>query len=222
MPEDHAHHHHPAPLIDQTEPPRPKVVRARHASSLILLRGPRDNPEMLMGMRGASARFNPNKLVFPGGSVDRADMSAPCATILSTRTEWALRKAANPHLTYALGIAAARELQEETGLSLGSPPRLDVLHYLMRAVTPVIRPIRFNARFFVADAHEVTGELGGDGELSNLRWYGVQEALEMDLAVPTRRVVEQLQIWLRMSDDEKATREHVPVLRNRNPRLWRE
>jgi 8-oxo-dGTP pyrophosphatase MutT (NUDIX family) len=203
-------------------PERPKTVRARHAASLIVLRGDGENPEMLMGVRGAGHRFNPNRLVFPGGSVDRADLSAPCATPLSPRTAWALRKNANPSLVHGLGIAAARELQEETGLTLGSPPRLDGLAYLMRAVTPVARPIRFNARFFVVDAAHVSGTLGGDGELEDLRFYGLREALAIDLAVPTRRVMEQLQTWLAMTEAERAAMTHTPVLRSRAPRQWRE
>ena len=74
---------------------------------------------MLMGMRGAKHRFMPNRLVFPGGAVDRADLTAPCATPLAAHTEQLLRKNANEKLAHGLGIAAARELHEETGLTLG-------------------------------------------------------------------------------------------------------
>ena len=202
--------------------PTRRYYRARHAASLIVLRGGRDDPHMLMGMRGAGHRFNPNRLVFPGGAVDRADLTADCATPLSERTSWALRKSANAALAHGLGVAAARELLEETGLTLGTPPRLDVLHYLMRAVSPVGRPIRFNARFFIVDAAHVSGELGGDGELEDLRFFGLQEALALDLAVPTRRVLNQLQHWLSMSDTERDTATQVPVLRAIAPREWRE
>jgi 8-oxo-dGTP pyrophosphatase MutT (NUDIX family) len=119
-----------------------------------------------------------------------------------------------------LGIAAARELHEETGLSLGSPPRLDVLHLLARAVTPPPSPIRFNARFFAVDAAHVSGTLGGDGELEELRFYGMQEALALDLAMPTRRVLERLRLWLEMTPKERETRTHVPVmLRDRGWRM---
>lgn len=172
-----------------------------------------------MGMRGAKHRFMPNRLVFPGGAVDRADLDAPAATALSALTEHLLRKNANARLAHGLGIAAARELNEETGLSLGSPPHLRDLHLLARAVTPPPSPIRFNARFFVVDAHHVTGTLGGDGELEGLRYYAMQEALALDLAMPTRRVLERLRLWLAMTDAERAAQTHIPVMHR--DRGWR-
>jgi 8-oxo-dGTP pyrophosphatase MutT (NUDIX family) len=216
LPEDHVRH---APLIDQQAPPRPRAVRPRHAASLIVYRGDGDDVSMLMGMRGAKHRFMPNRLVFPGGAVDRADLDAPSATTLSPQTEHLLRKSANARLAHGLGIAAARELHEETGLSLGAPPRLDVLHLLARAVTPPPSPIRFNARFFAVDARHITGTLGGDGELESLRFYPMHEALALDLAMPTRRVLERLRLWLDMGEAERAARTHSPVMLH--DRGWR-
>lgn len=210
MPEDHIRH---ATLVDQHEPPRPKAVRARHAASLIVYRMVDGEPEMLMGMRGKRHVFMPNRLVFPGGRVDAADLSAPCATPLSPHTERHLRKQANEKLAHGLGIAAARELLEETGLSLGSPPRLDVLWYLARAVTPPTNPIRYNARFLVVRAEEISGEIGGDGELDGLRYFALREAMALDLAVPTRRVLERFQVWLEMTEDQRIAQTHLPVLK---------
>ena len=169
-------------------------------------------PSMLMGMRGARHRFMPNRLVFPGGRVDAADFRAPFASPLSAHTEWSLRKKTNPALARALGLAAARELREETGLTLGVPPHLQPLEYLARAVTPPGQPIRFNARFLVVAADHVQGTLGGDGELEALRFYGMTEALALDLALPTRRVLEHLKLFLALSPAEKAARTHTPVL----------
>jgi 8-oxo-dGTP pyrophosphatase MutT (NUDIX family) len=202
-------------LVDEHEPPRPKTVRARHAASLLVWREAGDVTEILMGMRGARHRFMPNRLVFPGGAVDRADLSAPFASSLSPRTEASLHRNANARLARGLGIAAARELREETGLSLGAPPALDGLDYLARAVTPTDSPIRFNARFFCIHASRVSGTIGGDGELDNLRFYDMAEALALDLAAPTRRMLEQLRAWLTMSESDRSSRAHVPVLKDR-------
>jgi len=211
--------HRYATLVDQHEPARPKTVRARHAASLLVWRAAGEATEILMGMRGARHRFMPNRLVFPGGAVDRADMSGPSRTGLSPRTEAALHRNANAKLAHALGVAAARELFEETGLSLGSPPMLDGLDYLARAVTPADSPIRFNARFFCVHASRVTGTIGGDGELDNLRFYDMTEAFALDLAAPTRRMLEQLRTWLSMSDAQRDARTHVQVLKDRGWRM---
>jgi len=216
LPEDHAHH---ADLIDQSESSRPGVVQPRHAASLVVLRRRGGEPSVLMGMRGAKHRFMPNRLVYPGGAVDRADLAGPCATPLSRHTERLLRKAASEYLAHGLGIAAARELQEETGLSLGTPPRLDALEYLFRAVTPAASPIRFNARFLLVPEEAVSGTLGGDGELDNLRFYGVQEALALDLALPTRLVLERVGVWMGMTEAERQAQTHTPILRDRTPRM---
>lgn len=214
MPDDRHHtpHGH-ASLVDQHEPPRPKTVRARHAASLVVYRIQKGEPEMLMGMRGRKHVFMPNRLVFPGGRVDAADLNAASATPLSPHTERHLRKQANEKLAHGLGIAAARELHEETGLSLGHPARLDTLWYLARAVTPPNSPIRYNARFLVVSAEEVSGEIGGDGELDGLRYFGMSEAMALDLAVPTRRVLERLQVWLGMSEEQRIAQTHLPVLK---------
>jgi 8-oxo-dGTP pyrophosphatase MutT (NUDIX family) len=192
--------------------PRPPAVRAKHAASLIVLRHANNEPHMLMGMRGAKHRFMPNRLVFPGGRVDRADLTAHFASPLPPATERALRKKANAKLAHAIALAAARELREETGLSLGIPPRLDGLHYLARAVTPPGLPIRFNARFLVVEERHVTGELGGDGELDGLRFYAMSEALALELALPTRRVLERLKQWLALPEPERNSQTHTPVL----------
>jgi 8-oxo-dGTP pyrophosphatase MutT (NUDIX family) len=215
LPEDHARH----ALLDQRIPPRPRAVRPRHAASLVVYRGDRQQVSILMGMRGAKHRFMPNRLVFPGGAVDHADLDAPSATPLSAQTERLVRKSANARLAHGLAIAASRELEEESGLSLGAPPNLRVLYLLARAVTPPPSPIRFNARFFVVDARHVSGTLGGDGELEGLRYYDVQEALALDLAMPTRRVLERLGLWLAMDEAERAAQTHTPVMHR--DRGWR-
>jgi 8-oxo-dGTP pyrophosphatase MutT (NUDIX family) len=198
-----------------TAPAKAPAVRARDAASLIVL-GP--GPTMLMGLRGAGHKFMPNKLVFPGGSVDPVDAAAPASAEPAPHVMTMLGKGAKPRLARAIVMAAARELEEETGLSLGSPPALDALDYLGRAVTPPVRPIRFNARFFVVPAAAVSGALAGSGELEDLQWWELEAALALDLAVPTRAVIGLLQKWLAMSPDERVARAGTPVMRNR---IWK-
>jgi 8-oxo-dGTP pyrophosphatase MutT (NUDIX family) len=200
------------PAGDALAPAVRKTVRAKHAASLIVLKVEDGEPWMLMGMRGARHRFMPNRLVFPGGRIDPGDLTASFASGLSPETERLLRKKANPQLALGLALAAARELLEETGLSLGSPPRLDGLHYLARAVTPPVSPIRFNARFLVVMADHVSGTVGGDGELEELRFYSMTEALALDLALPTRRILERLKLWLEMPEAERNAQIRTPVL----------
>ncbi len=202
-------------MHDTLTPPRTPAVRARHAASLIVLRAEGDGQTMLMGLRGAGHRFAPNKLVFPGGSVDPADAAAPLGSPVAPHVQAMLEKSANPRLARALTVAAARELEEETGLTLGTPPALAGFDYLGRAVTPPANPIRFNARFFVVDAAEVHGTLAGSGELEGLRWYGIEEALALDLARPTRMVITLLQEWLRLSPAERVGRTRTPAMKNR-------
>ncbi len=193
--------------------PRPGAIRPRHAASLLVLR---PDGAVLMGLRGAGHRFMPNRLVFPGGAVDTTDATAPLARPLAPETAALLGKAAPPRLARALAHAAARELEEETGLSLGSPPDLAPLSYLCRAVTPPASPVRFNARFLVVDATHVSGTLAGSGELEDLRWLPIAEAMALDLAWVTRGVLGHLCDWMRMAPAERAARARTPVCRARN------
>lgn len=185
----------------------------RHAASLIVLRDSARGAEMLMGVRGARHRFMPNRLVFPGGAVDREDFAAPCASALRLPVRRHLARIADAALAQALAIAAARELEEETGLSLGRPPRLDALDFLCRAITPAAQPLRFDASFFVAPAEAACGAIAGSGELEGVRFYPVTEALALDLAPVTRGVLGRLMEWRVLTPAARDARLRLPVLR---------
>jgi 8-oxo-dGTP pyrophosphatase MutT (NUDIX family) len=195
----------------------PNAVPAapRLAASLLVLRNGADGPEVLMGLRGAGHRFMPNRLVFPGGAVDPEDRGAAAATEPSPHVLRLLRAEAEPELGRALLVAAARELDEETGLTLGTPPALARLDYLCRAITPSASPVRFDAHFFVVSADEVSGEIAGSGELEGVRYYPFAEALALELAVVTRMVIERLLVWLTLDPAARAARTSVPVRRER-------
>ncbi len=150
-------------------------VRPRDAASLIVWRAGPDGPEVLMGRRHPRHRFMPDVMVFPGGRVDADDHRQPATRELGPLTQRMLQRRATAARARAIGIAAARELFEETGLVLGEArgagiaADLGALHYICRAVTPGGRPIRFNARFLAAPAEAVSGEIAGSGELGRAR-----------------------------------------------------
>ena len=157
-----------------------RPVRPRNAASLVLVRQACGGPEVLMGRRPPRSAFAPDVFVFPGGSLHAEDAAAP----LALHPDCARRAgAASLRRAGALAAAAVRETLEETGLTLAPDARLSLI---ARAVTPTDSPIRFHARFFHADAGQVSGELGGDGELADLDW----RALDVALALPVMDVTE--------------------------------
>jgi 8-oxo-dGTP pyrophosphatase MutT (NUDIX family) len=189
----------------------PQPVFPRHAASLILWRRRTGGEtEILMGLRHAGLRFMPGHLVFPGGRVDLADRRAPVSRDLRPATRAALQRAAPPPLARALALAAARELEEETGLTLAphdsSAPALDVLSYVCRAVTPAAQRIRFNARFLAAPAEAARGTLTGSGELERLDWFTLEEATAAPLAGITARVLEQFGAMMALPEDARDAR----------------
>ena len=72
---------------------------------------------------------------------------------------------------------------------MGYAPALDRLEYIARAITPVFRPLRFDARFFLVESKGVVGDLQGSGELENLDWIPIRETQEFELANVTRNVL---------------------------------
>jgi 8-oxo-dGTP pyrophosphatase MutT (NUDIX family) len=205
----------------EAKPAATRAVRPRHAASLLLWRrGPR-GLELLMGLRHQRHRFMPNVLVFPGGRVDVGDHRAKATSELPEVTRRHLERTAPPSLARALGVAAARELLEETGLVLGRLegrrlwPALGALHYLCRAVTPPNRFMRFNARFLVAPAEAAQGELRGSGELEELRYFTLEEARRHKTVSITANVIAEFEAWLAM---DAATRADRPLICFRSER----
>ncbi len=167
---------------------------------------------MLMGMRGARHRFMPNRLVFPGGRVDRVDLSAPSATKLSARTERLLRKHTNARLAHGLAHAAARELLEETGLSLGAPPQAGPAALPGARGDAARQPDSLQRPFFMVYAEHVTGTLGGDGELDGLRFYPCPRLWNWIWRCLPAACWSVCRIWLAMTEAERDAQTHTPVL----------
>jgi 8-oxo-dGTP pyrophosphatase MutT (NUDIX family) len=188
-----------------------RAVRPRNAASILVWRRRRNGAaELLMGVRHARHKFMPSVLVFPGGRVDRADHGVKAMSELRPDVEARLRHRATPSLARAIGVAAVRELVEETGLLLGEQrggrlvPDLAPLDYLCRAVTPANRAMRFNARFVMAPADAVRGEITGSGELENLGWHSLDEARGAPLAAITFKILAEFSDWLSVPEAERG------------------
>ncbi|PYG32379.1 8-oxo-dGTP pyrophosphatase MutT (NUDIX family) [Pelagimonas varians] len=214
------------PTVDKTA--------IRNAATVIVVRNRTTRPSVLMGQRGASAAFMPNKFVFPGGAVDADDAKVPLARPLTPLCSARLSESAPAGMARALAAAAVRELWEETGQILGVPapwpgdvpedwlsfagtghrPAADGLQFVFRAITPPGRPRRFDARFFLLDAEGLASDpddfAAATDELSHLQWIPLDEVRHFDLPFITEVVMAE--IAARVQDN--APPASVPFFRN--------
>lgn len=207
----------------------------RNAATVIAMRGRMsEDPQVLMGQRGAKAAFMPNKFVFPGGAVDLADAQVPLASPISPVCQERLADKAPADAHHALSVAAVRELWEETGLILGEPgswsgevpedwqsfaatghvPSARAMQFVFRALTPPGRPRRFDARFFLVDADQITGDLDdfsrAADELSHLQWIPLSQVRSFDLPFITEVVLAEVTARVRDAEPPQS----VPYFHN--------
>lgn len=159
----------------------------RDAASVVLIRDAgRETARVLMGQRGKTAAFMPNRFVFPGGAVDDEDALVDLGQTASGQCLRRLERFISDGSPEAILAAAIRETWEETGLILGRAlpgsaavapadplsdgswgdfykrgyaPSAAGMRFFFRAITPPGRPRRFDARFFLVDAAEIQGDL---------------------------------------------------------------
>jgi len=217
----------------------------RNAATVIMLRDKSSDPKILMGQRGASAAFMPNKFVFPGGALDDSDYLVSLASPLNDQCMTRLRTKAAPDLAEPLILAAIREVWEETGLLIGQPsdqaqeqivpknwqsfyangvlPSGAGMRFVFRAVTPPGRPRRFDARFFMVDAEQIASDpddfSNSSDELSHLEWIPISKARSYDLPFITEVVLAEIEADLNDSDHDTR----VPYFFNEEGRsnFWR-
>ena len=177
----------------------------RSAATVILWRKNAGEVQVLMGQRGANAAFMPSKYVFPGGAVDKGDTVDPLPLGATCLRRLTLACSVDAPTPAAIAGAALRELLEETGLRLQTGVS-SALTFFFRAITPPGRTRRFDARFFLADASLVTGDLddfsGAEDELSHLHWIGLAEAKALDLPFITEVVLSEVTAHFAGTKDE--------------------
>ena len=184
-------------------------VKPKDSSSLIILKRSKNEVQILMGKRGKKAVFS-NAYVFAGGKVDPEDSLPKPATELDS--EIIKRISSDPLKSKSFAMAAIREAYEETGLLLGTPgdlgetgnstwdeirsknlaPNLKKMHYVGHAITPATKAVRFNARFFYTWEDDMIGKLAGSGELSDLSFLSLYDALSLPMVDVTEFMIGEI------------------------------
>ena len=175
------------PVSDAPATPRPA------ATLMLLRRGDRHGEigvEVLMVRRAPTQSFMPGVWVFPGGVVEPGERPEACA---------------------------ARELEEETGISLGDEPELLAW---TRWITPEVVPVRFDTLFFVGLAPPHAPPQPDGREVDAAGWYGPRDALRahdegrFELVFPTIKTLETLAGFEAAEQVISAARERVvePIL----------
>jgi len=181
------------------------------AASVIVLR---DTPlEVLMMRRHAQSSFVPNAWVFPGGALEEID-----------------RERAGGDLLNAMRYAAARELFEEAGVSLGEPLDLERLVWTSRWITPAGLPKRFDTYFFLTLVGRDVEAVADQHEAIDVVWIAPAEAIERSrrgdfpIVFPTLKNLEALVGFASATELIESRRGAViepvePILVDGKPRL---
>lgn len=151
----------------------------REAASAVVAREGEEGLEVLVLERGASSRFLPGYVAFPGGSTDGEDR------------ELARRWFGTPE--EARRACAVRELAEEVSLVLtrdglaqggelgaidAAPPSTGQLRELAHWVAPPRVPVRFDARYYAVLAPAGIEPVPDGGETAGAWWVSPARLLE--------------------------------------------
>jgi 8-oxo-dGTP pyrophosphatase MutT (NUDIX family) len=186
--------------IEEINPGPPTVPRP--AASVMLLRrgGKHDSRgvEVLLARRTPQARFMANVWVFPGGALDGLPEGEEAA-----------------ESDYR--AAALRELEEEVAVRLGGAEELIPFS---RWITPDMVKIRYDTRFYLAEAPPHTSPVPDGAEIVEVAWFSPARALarhaegELSLVFPTIKHLEVLREFDSVDEAIRAAgeREIVPIL----------
>ena len=194
-------------------------VPIKNAATVVIRREIYGKPHILMGQRGRNAVFMPNKFVFPGGAIDQNDGDVDLALQLDKKLQEQLLYDSMDVAPNAIIAGAIREVWEETGLriigeepissikkerfdqwesffSKGFLPNPSGLEFFFRAITPPGRPRRFDARFFICNSSEISGNLddfsNAGTQLKHLQWISLEKVKDLELPFITEIVLAEV------------------------------
>ena len=212
---------HPMKPEGPLRQPGARAVRPKSAATLVLIRRDGPKPRVLMGRRNSRHSFLPDRWVFPGGRMDRADHHPPAAAELRPEVQAIFDAHLKPRRGRALALAAVRETFEEAGLLLARPapprpgagpwreflaqgalPDLEGLDIIARAITPPQVSKRFDTWFLAAQADRLLSlERQADcGELEEIAWFDFAAARALKLAGVTAAVLAEAEARLEDPD----------------------
>lgn len=191
--------------MEPTTPARDGGATPRPAATVVLLRDSDRGLEVLLTVRPEHLRFMGGAVVFPGGALDRADLDPRWEEASALDGRRAADALGEDDGRAALGafVCALREAFEEVGFIVGDGPleqlaRTDADHpttFLERClalgvslgtdrlvpagrwVTPLGAQVRFDTRFFLAEAPPGWAPAPDPEEVAEARWATPAEAL---------------------------------------------
>ena len=178
--------------IEELNPGTPTEPRPA-ASVMLLRRGAKHAShglEVLLAKRTPKARFMADVWVFPGGALD--DLPGG-------------RDADEDDYR----AAALRELEEEVAVKLADP---ETLVPFSRWITPEVVKVRYDTRFYLAEAPPHTAAVPDGEEIVDLEWFAPATALarhgegELSLVFPTIKHLEALRDFGSVEDALRAAR----------------
>ena len=187
-----------------------KVIKPKPAATLIITKIKNKKVHVLMGKRPNKARFAPGMWVFPGGKLDKSDLTISKNYITNSKIiKNLISLKAIPPLGKGLIHTAIRETEEETNLKLKSN-NIKNMWVLGRAITPLTRPMRFDTKFFVAPSDCFIGKVKGNGELAKLEYVEINKALNLPMFDVTEFILQEINKRINKGNEV-----------NSNPVFWR-
>jgi 8-oxo-dGTP pyrophosphatase MutT (NUDIX family) len=153
-------------------------MEPRKAASAIVARDADEGPEILVLERGASSRFLPGYVAFPGGSTEPLDVEL--AERWFGRGEEDARACAVRELYEEVALAVTDgALVEADGRSLEElAPTADQLVEIAHWIAPEEVPVRFDARFFALRAPVGLSVVPDGGETADAWWVSPRLLLD--------------------------------------------
>jgi hypothetical protein len=200
------------------------------------------NFEVLMVLRHRKSKFVPGSYVFPGGCLEQEDywpeMEILCSGVDLKKAQAIIPDMSSPEKSLGVWVAGIHQemisFNSEAALrqfhsyrkklqtreitlkaillNEGLTLAVDRLHYFSHWITPEFLPLRYDVRFFVAEAPAHQEAIHDGIELTNHVWLTPQKILDgyarhqFDMVVPTLVTIEELSRYITIQEVIASTK----------------